>query len=83
MNFARHVKIREEKFGSAIFDTLREKVFVTNGTGRDILALLERGESPENIIQILSQDYNADSSTVKSDVDIFINQLRENGLLEE
>ena len=55
MNFTEYVKIREEKFGSVIFDTLKEKVFVTNDTGKDILNFLQQGYSIEEIINILDE----------------------------
>jgi hypothetical protein len=39
MQFEKHVKVRQEKFGSVMFETLREKIFVTNETGAEILRL--------------------------------------------
>ena len=43
MNFTEHVKIRNEKFGTVIFETLSEKIFITNGTGAKILELIGQG----------------------------------------
>ncbi len=44
MNFTEHVKIRSEKFGTVIFETLTEKIFITNETGAEILQLIEQGK---------------------------------------
>lgn len=82
MNFLEHVKIREEKFGSVIFETLKEKIFITNNTGKNILNLLQRGNSAEEIIEILSGAYNDEESRLKSDVINFIEQLKINKIVE-
>lgn len=83
MNFAKHVRIREEKFGSVIFETLKEKVFVTNETGSDILRLLKEGKSPEEMVGILNELYDSESGDgIRDEVTDFINSLEENNLLE-
>ncbi|MFQ6129562.1 MAG: PqqD family protein [Candidatus Hadarchaeaceae archaeon] len=81
MEFAKHVKIREEKFGVAIFDTLREKVFVTNKQGADILRLLRNGKSREEIVEALVNEYDGGRETIRNDVTSFIDNLVENRLL--
>lgn len=82
MNFTEHVKIREEKFGAVIFETLREKVFVTNKSGKEILNLLNQGYSLEKIVDSLTDNYSAtDRQIIKNDVVSFIEQLKENNLL--
>lgn len=81
MNFNPHVKIRDEKCGAVMFDTLKEKVFVTNDTGRAILRLLERGETTEDIATLLSKTYDLESDEIKNDVKAFIGELREKALL--
>jgi SOS response regulatory protein OraA/RecX len=83
MVFNEYVKIREEKFGSVIFETLREKVFVTNETGKDILNLLQKGYSTDQIANILSDSYNNENDQIRNDVISFINQLRDNGIIIE
>lgn len=83
MRFAEHVKIREEKFGAVIFETLKEKVYVTNETGRDILTLLEEGNTYEEIIDSLADKYNQDRIFVESDVKNFINMLLEKALVSD
>lgn len=81
MKFMPYVKIREEKFGSVIFETLKEKVYVTNETGKDILTLLKDGNSPEEIIAVLSDEYNEDRTLVEEHVKDFIGRLLKNGLI--
>lgn len=83
MEFTKHVRVREEKFGSVIFETLKEKVFVTNETGSSILKLLKEGKSPEEIISILDELYDSEpQKVVRDEVTDFISSLRENNLLE-
>ncbi len=83
MEFSKHVRVREEKFGSVIFETLKEKVFVTNETGSSILRLLKEGKSPEEIISILDELYDSEpQKVVRDEVTDFISSLRENNLLE-
>lgn len=81
MNFLEHVKIREEKFGSVIFETLKEKIFITNETGKEILNLLQKGCSTEEIIDILARDYNDEAGRIKSDAVNFIEQLKTNKII--
>lgn len=83
MNFTEHVKIREEKFGTVIFETLREKVFVTNRTGKDILNLLQKGLTQEEIVDILVNSYSAPLTNISNDVTNFINQLKDSGILTQ
>lgn len=82
MNFTEHVKIREEKFGAVIFETLRGKIFVTNETGKDILRLLNKGHASGEIVEILSKIYKADTDDIKEDVAVFINQLKNNYIIQ-
>lgn len=80
MNFAKHIQVRNEKFGAVVFDTLREKVFVTNETGAAILALLLADNAPEAIIAELAKGYDADATVVARDVGEFISMLSDNGI---
>lgn len=82
MQFKEDVKIRQEKFGSVIFDTLREKVFITNESGMDILHLLKEGRSVEEIIDTLANSYKTQSADIKDDVVGFIAQLKESGIID-
>ena len=81
MVFTEYVKIREEKFGSVIFETLKERVFITNETGKDILNLIEKGYSQEKITEILAGDYGVFAQDVKEDIANFISQLTDNKII--
>lgn len=81
MVFNEHVKIREEKFGTVIFETLKEKVFVTNETGKNILNLIEEGHSQEKIVDVLANDYGLKPQDIKEDVFNFIVQLKDNSII--
>lgn len=83
MKLAKHVKVREEKFGAVVFDTLREKVFVVNEQGADILRHVMDGKSQEETIEALTRTYNGPHETIREDVANFISQLLENNLLVE
>lgn len=80
MVFPKYVKVRHERFGAVVFDTLREKVFVSNPTGADILRLLCEEESIENICDELSQSYDGDPAQLKTEVNNFIDELRKREL---
>lgn len=81
MVFNDYVKIREEKFGMVIFETLREKVFVTNESGKEILNLLKQGNSPEEVVDSLKSSYGAEADQIKDDVAGFIAQLKDNNIV--
>lgn len=81
MNLAKHVKIREEKFGTVIFDTLREKVFVVNKQGADTLRLVLDGKSKKQTVEELKQNYHSSGEAISKDVTSFIDCLVENKLL--
>lgn len=82
MEFEKHVKVRQEKFGAVVFETLCEKVFVTNETGKEILRLLEEGKGPKDVIAELAKNYNGDPAKIKGDVDEFISMLKDKGIIK-
>lgn len=82
MNFGEYIKIREEKFGAVIFETLKEKVFVTNETGKDIVRLLEEEQPIDKIVKSLADSYGTQAQDIRDDVISFINQLKDNGIIE-
>lgn len=83
MNFTKHTRIRQERFGAVIFDTLREKVFVTNETGSEILQLIKEGKLLSDITKILGETYDGDPMDITSDVKGFIEEFKANGLLQD
>ena len=81
MEFNKHVQAREEKFGTVIFETLKEKVFVTNPTGAEIIKLIQKKKSQKEIIEELSQTYGATESAIATDVNQFIDNLAKNEII--
>ncbi|MHC4113230.1 MAG: PqqD family protein [Planctomycetota bacterium] len=81
MNFTEHTKIRREKFGTVVFDTLTEKIFITDLIGGDILQLIEQGKDLPEILSVLGDDYDGDNQMVEKDVVEFIEQLRSNNII--
>ena len=75
MEFKKHVQVRKEKFGTVIFETLKEKVFVTNSTGADIVERLKEKKTPDAIITELAAQYSTDKEAIADDVNSFINNL--------
>ncbi len=80
MNFTEHVKIRNEKFGTVIFETLSEKIFITNETGTKILQLIGEGRDSAQIVDELQKIYLEDQGIEKDTTD-FINCLKENNFI--
>ncbi len=81
MQFPTHVKWRSEKFGSVVFDTLSEKVYVTGETGKDILQALEDGLDIPSIVARLQDAYDGTEEQIRADVTQFVDGLRSDGLL--
>lgn len=83
MGFTRHVKLRHEKKGSVLFDTLREKVFVTNETGGRVAQMLKDGTTQEEMVRALSEEFDGDPEEMARDVERFVQMLEENDLIGE
>lgn len=81
MQFAKYVKMRYEKFGAVVFDTLSEKVYITNKSGKEILSLVAEGLSASEIAERLAGKYEEDASQMHDDVAEFIDGLQSGGLL--
>ncbi len=81
MNFTEHTKIRKEKFGTVVFDTLTEKIFVTDEIGAEILQLIEEGKDLLQIISVLCGSYDGDGQTIGKDVIEFTNRLKSNNII--
>lgn len=80
MNFAEHVKIRNEKFGTVIFETLTEKIFITNETGTRILELIGQAKDLPQILGELRKNY-LENQEIEKDVTDFINCLKGNNFI--
>ncbi len=81
MNFAEHTKIRKEKFGTVVFDTLTEKIFVTDQIGGEILQLIEQGKDLPEIVSVLGENYDGDKQEIEKDVVEFMEQLSLNNIV--
>ncbi len=81
MEFGKYVKWRSEKFGAVVFDTLNEKVYVTNEAGGEVLSLIDEGLELSKLVECLREKYVEDEAQVGSDVAAFIKELCSRGLL--
>ena len=83
MKFTEHTKIRNEKFGAVVFDTLTEKIFITDQIGGEILRLLEQGKDLPEIVSALGDSYDGDRQMMEKDVVEFAEQLKSNKIILE
>ena len=83
MNFTEHTKIRKEKFGTVVFDTLTEKIFITDQIGGQILQLIEQGKDLPEIVSTLGNSYEGDKESIEKDVVEFTGQLKLNNIISE
>lgn len=81
MNFTEHTKIRKEKFGTVVFDTLTEKIFITNEIGGEILQLIKQGKDLAEALRVLCDNYEGDKQMIEKDVVEFTNQLKSNNIV--
>ncbi len=81
MNFTEHTKIRKEKFGTVIFDTLTEKIFITDQIGSEILCLIEQDKDLPEIVGGLSKNFDGDKQTIEKDAVEFTDQLISNNIV--
>ena len=81
MNFTEHTKIRKEKFGTVVFDTLTEKIFITDEIGSEILQLIQQGMQLPQIISELGEIFDGDSQMIEDDVVEFTEQLKANNII--
>lgn len=75
MKFTEHTKRRKEKFGAVVFDTLTEKIFITDAVGGEILQLIEHQKDLAEIVAVLSESYDSDEQTIEKDVIEFTDHL--------
>ncbi len=81
MNFTEHTKIRKEKFGTVVFDTLTEKIFITDQIGGEILQLIEQGKDLLEILSMLCDNYDGDERMIEKDVLDFTDELKSNNII--
>jgi putative mycofactocin binding protein MftB len=83
MRLARHVKFREEKFGGVLFETRSEKVYTLTPTAAAVVQEVAAGREVSEIGPALAQRFSAADGTVEREVQEFIAELREKGLVED
>ena len=81
MNFTEHTKIRKEKFGTVVFDTLTEKIFITDRIGSEILQLIKQGKDLPQVVSELSEAFEGDRQIIEKDVIEFTDQLKSNNII--
>ncbi len=81
MNFTEHTKIRKEKFGTVVFDTLTEKIFITDQIGGEILQLIGQRKDLPEILGVLNDSYDGDKQIIEKDVVEFTDQLKSNNII--
>ncbi len=81
MNLTEHTKIRKEKFGTVVFDTLTEKIFITDEIGSETLQLIEQGKNLPEIVSKLGEIFDGDSQSIEKDVIEFTNQLKTSNII--
>ncbi len=81
MNLTEHTRIRKEKFGTVVFDTLTEKIFITDEIGGEILQLIEQGTELSQIVSALGEIFDGDCQTIEKDIIEFADQLKSNNII--
>ncbi len=78
MNRLSQLAINDEGF---VFDPTTGTSFTTNQTGLFILKELKEGKSPEEIVDLLTEEFKVDRKTAEIDLLEFIEKLRSYNLL--
>ena len=81
MRFTEHTKLRKEKFGTVVFDTLTEKIFITDPVGSKILELIKQGEDLSQIVDKLGETFDGDEQIIEKDIIEFTDQLKLNNII--
>ncbi len=79
MNIRKNIAISENGF---IFNPLTGDSFSVNQTGVFILQKMKDGESDENIMKALREEYELDKSTAEKDLYDFLSLLKSYQLTE-
>jgi len=83
MRLAQHVKFREERFGGVLFETRSEKVYTLTPTAAAVVQEVAAGRGGAAIAPTLAARYDAPEEAIARDVDAFLADLREKGLVED
>ena len=83
MRLAKHEKFREEKFGGVLFETKSEKVYTLTPTAAAVVQEVSAGRAAADIGPALAKRFSAADGTVEREVQEFLAELREKGLVED
>ncbi len=79
MNIRKNIAISENGF---IFNPLTGDSFSVNHTGLFVLQKLKEGESEEDILKALQDEFELDTYTAEKDFNDFVSMLKSYQLLE-
>jgi hypothetical protein len=82
MRLAKFVKFREEKFGGVLFETKSEKVYTLTPTAAAVVQEISAGRAPEEIAPRLAERFEGPDGAITREVEAFIAELRQKGLVE-
>jgi hypothetical protein len=82
MRLAKFVKFREEKFGGVLFETKNEKVYTLTPTAAAVVQEISAGRAPEEIAPRLAERFEGPDGAIAREVEVFIAELRQKGLVE-
>lgn len=68
---------------SILVDSAEGKVYLFEGTGREVLEQILKGTKMELLCQNLLQKYNVDAESINNDVSEFVKELMSLGLFEQ
>ena len=83
MRLARHVKFREEKFGGVLFETRSEKVYTLTPTAAAVVQEIAGGRATQEIAPSLAERYHGADGAIEREVNAFLAELRDKGLVED
>jgi len=83
MQLAKFVKFREEKFGGVLFETRSEKVFTLTPTAAAVVREIVAGASAAEIAPRLATRFEAPAGTIEREVEAFLAEMREKGLVKD
>lgn len=59
------------------------KIFNINETGAFIFEKLKDGKNKEDILELMSKEYNASKDILKNDIEEFIDELKKRGIYND
>jgi putative mycofactocin binding protein MftB len=83
MQLAQFVKFREEKFGGVLFETRSEKVFTLTPTAAAVVREIVAGAAADEIAPRLAARFEAPAATIEREVEAFLAEMREKGLVKD